>query len=281
MELLDGRRVAAELKDEVIALASEPHTAGPVGDLAVVVGSDEASLAYTRRLETLSSEIGIGARLVTVEEDAATAEVVQRVAELGADPEVAGIIVQQPLPPRIDSSAVTATIDPSKDVDGVTSENAGRLMLGQPAFVPATAAAVMEILRYYGIDVAGRRAVVIGRSAVVGKPLALLLLAQNATVTVCHSRTVDLPEVTRSGDLVVAAAGRPGLVTAEMIRDGAVVVDVGTNFVDGRMVGDVDFDGVAEVAGALTPVPGGVGPVTNLMLLLNVLAAAGRTRRPR
>jgi methylenetetrahydrofolate dehydrogenase (NADP+) / methenyltetrahydrofolate cyclohydrolase len=281
VELLDGRRVAAELKEEVIALAAEPHPAGPVGALAIVVGNDEASLAYTRRLETLCAEIGIGARLVTVGEDAATAEVVQRVAELGTDPEVAGIIVQQPLPAGIDSSAVTATIDPSKDVDGVTSENAGRLMLGQPAFVPATAAGVMEILRYYGIDVSGRRAVVIGRSAVVGKPLALLLLAQNATVTVCHSRTVDLPEVTRSGDLVVAAAGRPGLVTAEMIREGAVVIDVGTNFVDGRMVGDVDFEGVAEVAGALTPVPGGVGPVTNLMLLLNVLAAAGRPRRPR
>lgn len=277
MELLDGRRVAAELKEEAAALTAGDGPA--VGALAIVVGSDEASLAYTRRLEALCGEIGIEARVVAIDEGSATEAAMTTVAGLNADPGVAGVIVQQPLPAGIDAGAVTALIDPGKDVDGVTAVNAGRLALGEPAFGPATALAVIEILRRHDIAVAGRRAVVVGRSNVVGKPLALLLLGMNATVTVCHSKTADLAAATRAGDIVVAAVGRPRLLTAEMVSEGAVVVDVGTNFVNGKMVGDVDFESVAEVAGALTPVPGGVGPVTNLMLVFNLLAAAGRPRR--
>jgi methylenetetrahydrofolate dehydrogenase (NADP+)/methenyltetrahydrofolate cyclohydrolase len=277
VELLDGRRVAAELKEEAAALAAGDGPA--VGALAIVVGSDEASLAYTRRLEALCGEIGIEARIVVIDEGSATEAAMTTVAGLNADPGVAGVIVQQPLPAGIDAGAVTALIDPGKDVDGVTAVNAGRLALGEPAFGPATALAVIEILRRHDVAVAGRRAVVVGRSNVVGKPLALLLLGMNATVTICHSKTADLAAATREGDVVVAAVGRPRLLTAEMVSEGAVVVDVGTNFVDGKMVGDVDFDSVAGVAGALTPVPGGVGPVTNLMLVFNLLAAAGRPRR--
>jgi methylenetetrahydrofolate dehydrogenase (NADP+)/methenyltetrahydrofolate cyclohydrolase len=277
VELLDGRRVAAELKEEAAALTAGDGPA--VGALAIVVGSDEASLAYTRRLEALCGEIGIEARVVAIDEGSATEAAMTTVAGLNADPGVAGVIVQQPLPAGIDAGAVTALIDPGKDVDGVTAVNAGRLALGEPAFGPATALAVIEILRRHDIAVAGRRAVVVGRSNVVGKPLALLLLGMNATVTVCHSKTADLAAATRAGDIVVAAVGRPRLLTAEMVSEGAVVVDVGTNFVNGKMVGDVDFESVAEVAGALTPVPGGVGPVTNLMLVFNLLAAAGRPRR--
>lgn len=269
-QVLDGRAVAASLKEE---LRGEVAGASAVGALAIVRGGgDEASEVYARRLETLCDDLGVEARAVEVTADDALA----RVEELNADDAVSGILVQLPLPEGVDDVTVAAAVDPTKDVDGVNPVNAGRLYLGLPALAPATPLAVIELLRRHAVELHGKRAVVVGRSNITGKPAALLLLAEHATVTVCHSRTADLAAVVREGEIVVAAAGRPGLVTGEMVSPGAVVVDVGTNWDDaaGRLVGDVAYHEVAEVAGALSPVPGGVGPLTNLMLVRNLLRAA-------
>ena len=267
--VLDGRAVAASLRDE---LAADVAAASGLGALAIVRGGgDEASEVYARRLSGLCDELALEARSVEVSADDALA----RVRELNGDGSVGGILVQLPLPDGVDDVAVAAAVDPSKDVDGVNPVNAGRLYLGLPAMAPATPLAVMELLRRHDVELRGRRAVVVGRSNITGKPAALLLLAEHATVTVCHSRTADLGAVVREGEIVVAAVGRPGLVTGEMVSPGAVVVDVGTNWDEeaGRLVGDVAYDDVAEVAGAVSPVPGGVGPLTNLMLVRNLLRA--------
>jgi methylenetetrahydrofolate dehydrogenase (NADP+)/methenyltetrahydrofolate cyclohydrolase len=269
-QVLDGRGVAASLKEE---LRAEVAGASAIGALAIVRGGgDEASEVYARRLETLCGDLGVETRTVEVTAGNALA----RVEELNADDAVSGILVQLPLPEGVDDVTVAAAVDPAKDVDGVNPMNAGRLYLGLPALAPATPLAVVELLRRFEVDLHGKRAVVVGRSNITGKPAALLLLAEHATVTVCHSRTADLAAVVREGEIVVAAAGRPGLVTAEMVSPGAVVVDVGTNWDDdaGKLVGDVAYDEVAEVAGAVSPVPGGVGPLTNLMLVRNLLRAA-------
>jgi methylenetetrahydrofolate dehydrogenase (NADP+)/methenyltetrahydrofolate cyclohydrolase len=270
--VLDGRAVAASIKEE---LRAEVAGAGALPGLAIVRGGgDEAAEVYARRLEALCEELGVSARVVEVPAGGSTGDAIAQVEELNADAEVGGILVQLPLPPGLDETAVIAAVDPGKDVDGVNPENAGRLYLGLPALAPATPLAVMELLRRHEVEIAGRRAVVVGRSNITGKPLALLLLREHATVTVCHSRTADLGAVVREGELVVVAAGRPGLVTGAMVAPGAVVVDVGTNMVDGKLVGDVAYDEVAEVAAAASPVPGGVGPLTNLMLVRNLLRAA-------
>jgi methylenetetrahydrofolate dehydrogenase (NADP+)/methenyltetrahydrofolate cyclohydrolase len=268
--VLDGRAVAAALKEELRA-----EVAGRSLALAIVRGGgDEAAEIYARRLVALCEELDVGTRVVEVPEGAASADAIGQVEELNADPSVTGILVQLPLPAGLDETAVIAAVDPAKDVDGVNPENAGRLYLGLPALAPATPLAVMELLRRHDVELEGRRAVVVGRSNITGKPLALLLLREHATVTICHSRTADLGAVVREGELVVAAAGRPGLVTGAMVAPGAVVVDVGTNVVDGKLVGDVAYDEVAVVAAAVSPVPGGVGPLTNLMLVRNLLRAA-------
>jgi methylenetetrahydrofolate dehydrogenase (NADP+)/methenyltetrahydrofolate cyclohydrolase len=269
-QVLDGRGVAASLKEE---LRAEVAGASGIGALAIVRGGgDEASEVYARRLETLCGDLGVETRTVEV----TAGDALARVEELNADDAVSGILVQLPLPEGVDDVTVAAAVDPTKDVDGVNPVNAGRLYLGLPALAPATPLAVIELLRRHEVELHGKRAVVVGRSNITGKPAALLLLAEHATVTVCHSRTADLAAVVREGEIVVAAAGRPGLVTAAMVSPGAVVVDVGTNWDDdaGRLVGDVAYDEVAEVAGAVSPVPGGVGPLTNLMLVRNLLRAA-------
>jgi methylenetetrahydrofolate dehydrogenase (NADP+) / methenyltetrahydrofolate cyclohydrolase len=281
--VLDGRAVAAALKEE---LRGEVSAAGAIGMLAIVRGGgDEAAEVYARRLEALCEELGVSTRVVEVPQDGSTDGAIAQVEELNADGGVGGILVQVPLPAGLDETAVIAAVDPEKDVDGVNPVNAGRLYLGLPALAPATPLAVMELLRRHGVEIAGRRAVVVGRSNITGKPLALLLLRDHATVTICHSRTADLGGVVRQGELVVAAVGRAGLVTAEMVAPGAAVVDVGTNFIDGKLTGDVAYDEVAEVASAVSPVPGGVGPLTNLMLARNLLHAAelrsGATPSPR
>jgi methylenetetrahydrofolate dehydrogenase (NADP+) / methenyltetrahydrofolate cyclohydrolase len=273
--VLDGRAVAALLTEEL-----RTEVAGRSLALAIVRGGgDEAAEVYARRLEALCEELGVRTRVVEVPEGGSTEDAIAQVGELNADAAVTGILVQLPLPAGLDQTAVIAAVEPTKDVDGVNPENAGRLYLGLPALAPATPLAVMELLRRNDVELAGRRAVVVGRSNITGKPLALLLLREHATVTICHSRTVDLGAVVREGELVVAAAGRPGLVTGAMVAPGAVVVDVGTNFVDGRLVGDVAYDEVAEVAAAVSPVPGGVGPLTNLMLVRNLLGAAELSAR--
>jgi methylenetetrahydrofolate dehydrogenase (NADP+) / methenyltetrahydrofolate cyclohydrolase len=270
--VLDGKAVAASLKEE---LRAEVAAAGALPGLAIVRGGgDEAAEVYARRLEALCADLGVATRVVEVPPEGSTGDAIAQVEELNADGEVGGILVQLPLPAGLDETAVIAAVDPGKDVDGVNPENAGRLYLGLPALAPATPLAVMELLARHEVEIAGRRAIVVGRSNITGKPLALLLLREHATVTICHSRTPDLGAVVREGELVVAAAGRAGLVTGDMIAPGAVVVDVGTNWVDGGLVGDVAYDEVVEVASAASPVPGGVGPLTNLMLVRNLLRAA-------
>jgi methylenetetrahydrofolate dehydrogenase (NADP+)/methenyltetrahydrofolate cyclohydrolase len=272
--VLDGRAVAADLKEELRAAAAE---AGGDAGLAIVRSADEAAAVYAGRLEKLCAELGVPSRSAELSGD--TAGAVATVEELGRDPSIAGILVQLPLPDGVDQDAVVAAVDPAKDVDGVHPLNAGRLFLGLPALAPATPLAVMELLRRHDVEVAGKRAVVVGRSNITGKPVAMLLLHANATVSVCHSRTPDLGAAVREGEVVVACAGRAGLIGGDMVAPGAVVVDVGTNFVDGKLVGDVRYDEVAEVASAASPVPGGVGPLTNLMLVRNLLDAAKRARR--
>jgi methylenetetrahydrofolate dehydrogenase (NADP+)/methenyltetrahydrofolate cyclohydrolase len=266
--VLDGRAVAAELKDEL-----RESVAGASGEpeLAIVRSADEAAAVYAGRLEKLCYEVGVPVR--SAELSGSTEDAVATVSGLNEDPAVNGILVQLPLPDGVDQDAVVAAVDPLKDVDGVNPANAGRLFLGLPALAPATPLAVMELLHRHDIDVARSRAVVVGRSNITGKPLAVLLLAAHATVTVCHSRTPDLGAVTRQGEVVVACAGRAGLIGGDMVSPRAVVVDVGTNMVDGKLTGDVRYDEVAEVADAVSPVPGGVGPLTNLMLVRNLLEA--------
>jgi methylenetetrahydrofolate dehydrogenase (NADP+)/methenyltetrahydrofolate cyclohydrolase len=271
--VLDGKAVAASLKEELRAeVASFEGEPG----LAIVRSADEAAAVYAGRLEKLCAELGVASR--SVELAGETADAVATVEELGRDDSITGILVQLPLPDGVDQDAVVDAVDPLKDVDGVHPLNAGRLFLGLPALAPATPLAVMELLRRHEIDVAGKRAVVVGRSNITGKPVAMLLVHANATVTICHSRTPDLGAAVREGEIVVACAGRAGLIGADMVAPGAVVVDVGTNFEDGKLVGDVRYAEVAEVASAASPVPGGVGPLTNLMLVRNLLEAARRAR---
>ena len=286
--IIDGNAIAAEIRAEVAARVSAHLDAGgAVPHLtAVLVGDDPASATYVRNKARACAEAGIDARTITPPADISQDELIDIVRGLNADPVVSGILVQLPLPPQIDERAITEAVDPDKDVDGLHPVNLGRLVQGQPHLVPATPAGVQQLLLRTGNDPGGKRVVVVGRSTLVGKPLALLLGQKaegaNATVTLAHTGTTDLAAVAREADVLVVAAGRPNTVTAEMVRPGAVVIDVGTNRVDDatrkrgwRLTGDVDFEGVSQVAGAITPVPGGVGPMTIAMLLVNTLRAAG------
>ena len=242
----------------------------------MIVGRDAPSMVYLERILRGCAKVGIDAGFVELEGEATETTVTATIRDLNDDPTVDGLIVQMPLPPTIRLRAVVDAIDPAKDIDGIHPLNAGLLRLGYEGFLPATAHAAVEILRRSGIEIAGRDAVVIGRSPVVGMPAAFLLVREDATVTVCHSRTVDLAAHVARADIVVVAAGRPGLITGSMLKPGAVVVDVGINLVDGRLVGDVDFASAVEVASAITPVPGGVGPLTNALLLSHLVRAAQR-----
>ena len=284
--VLAGAPIAAEIKARVktdVAAFRRRHGFAPT--LAVVlVGSDAPSAVYLEQILRTCRSVGISGRRVEVAARGSAARLRNMLVELNEDPLVSGVIVQMPLPKRIPLSTVTDTLDPAKDIDGLHPINTGRLTLGHDGFLPTTAQAAVEILKRSGIPIAGRRAVVVGRSNVVGKPAALLLLRENATVTICHSQTRDLAAQTRAADIVVVAAGKPGLITGQMLKRGAVVVDVGINVVGNRIVGDVDPESVAHVASAMTPVPGGVGPVTNALLMTHVVRAAeqqARAERPR
>ena len=278
--VLDGAAVAKDVLEDVARRIEARVAAGgrrPV--LAVVlVGDDPASATYVRMKRRNAEQVGIESLDHDRPGTATTAEVVELVRELNRDERVSGILVQSPLPAQVDEPAVMETIDPARDVDGLTPYSAGRLALGEPKLVPCTPAGIIELLDRHQIQVEGRRAVVVGRSNLVGKPVAQLLLRRHATVTICHSRTADLAAECRRADILVAAAGRAFLIQPDWVKPGCVVIDVGVNRVDGRLVGDV-APGVAEVAGWLTPNPGGVGPMTRAMLLRNTLLAE-EARRP-
>ena len=277
-QLIDGnalaRQVRAGVAERTRALAARGHTPG----LAVVlVGHDPASQVYVRHKIQDCEGIGMRSVLARMEAGASEAEVIARMQALNADPAIHGILVQLPLPAHIDTHRVLATVSPAKDVDGFHIENAGALMVGRPLFKSCTPYGCMKMLEAIGCDPRGQHAVVIGRSNIVGKPMALLLLLANATVTVCHSATGDLASHTRRADILVAAVGKRNTVTADMVKPGAVVIDVGMNRdAAGKLCGDVDFDAVREVAAFITPVPGGVGPMTRAMLLTNTVEAAER-----
>ena len=275
--LIDGRAVAKAFKEEIAERTKKMIAEGIHPHLAVVlVGENPASQVYVRNKENGCIKAGIRSTVIRLEETCTQEELEKTVIALNEDASVHGILVQLPLPRHLDEARVLRLIDPDKDVDGFHALNSGRLMNGQPGFVPCTPLGVMKLLESYGIDPCGKHAVVIGRSNIVGKPMAMLLLAANATVTVCHSRTQNLKEITRQADILVAAVGRANFVTADMVKPGAVVIDVGINRVDGKIVGDVDFDAVSETAGYITPVPGGVGQMTIAMLLANTLDAAAK-----
>jgi methylenetetrahydrofolate dehydrogenase (NADP+) / methenyltetrahydrofolate cyclohydrolase len=272
---MDGKALAARIRNEVAAEVAE---LGHVGLATVLVGDDPASDVYITHKHRAATEAGIDARDIRLRADILEEDVLAVVGDLNADDEIDGVLVQVPLPAHIDETRVTYAVAPVKDVDGFHPVNAGNLYLGTPLHVPATPAGCMELLSAYDVDPTGREAVVIGRSEIVGRPVAMLLLQASATVTICHSRTADLASQVRRADIVVAAVGVPGIVTPEMVKPGATVLDVGLTRTDEGIRGDVD-PAVADVAGLLTPMPGGVGPMTIAMLLRSAVKAARYRRR--
>ena len=278
-EILDGRSLAKTMRAEISKdVAHFQEMQGWVPGIAVVqAGEDPASSWYVRQINRSFTRAGMGFALHTLDKDVEQQALLDLLQQLNADSQVNGVIVQMPLPKHLSQSLVTDTLSPAKDVDGITPVNAGRLLQQSgDTFAPATPAGGMEILHRYGIELKGAKAVMAGRSNIVGRPMALLMLHEHATVTICHSRTRDLGAVTREADVLVAAIGRPHIITADMIKPGAVVIDFGVNVVGDGLLGDVDTDGALQVAGAITPVPGGTGPVTNVMLMRNTITAAKR-----
>ena len=275
--LIDGRMVAKKWKDYAAQRTQRLIEKGVTPHLAVIlVGGNAASQVYVRNKENACIHAGIRSTIIRLPEVCTQEELENAVLSLNEDESVHGILVQLPLPKGLDEARVLALIDPDKDVDGFHAMNSGRLMNGQPSFVPCTPLGVMKLLEAYRIPTRGKHAVIIGRSNIVGKPMAMLLLAADATVTICHSKTANLAEITRQADILVAAVGKPNFVTGDMIKQGAAVVDVGINRVDDRLVGDVHAEQAEKVASYLTPVPGGVGQMTIAMLLSNTLDAAER-----
>jgi methylenetetrahydrofolate dehydrogenase (NADP+)/methenyltetrahydrofolate cyclohydrolase len=275
MTLIDGRSIAAAITTEVTATAARLREEGTVPTLAVLVPTDDDATAwYVRSIERAAKKVGVDCRVVQLEKPTGD-DVTKELDKLSADPSVHGIICQTPLPEGVTLDDVGAHIDPRKDVDGANPVSLGRLAAGLPTYAPATAAAVLEILHREKVELSGTQVTVVGRSTVVGKPAALLLLGEHATVTVCHSRTKDLAEVTKTADVLVVAVGRAHFVGAGHVKPGAVVIDVGTNPTpEGGLAGDVDQAAVEEIAGSITPVPGGVGPVTTALLLRHTVSAA-------
>lgn len=272
--ILDGKALAVKIKEEIKAGVEKLVSQGVTPKLtAVLVGDDPGSVVYARAKEKACTGVGIAYELHHLSGDTREAEVLDLVAKLNADPSVHGILVEFPLPKQINKWRILDAVSPLKDVDGMTAVNRGRLLAGEEGLFPATPQSCIEIMERNGIEIAEKHAVVVGRGETVGRPLIPMLLQKNATITVCHTKTVDLPRHTREADIVVAAAGRAGLITGEMIRPGAVVVDAGINQTEKGICGDVDFESVKEVAGYITPVPGGVGSMTTALIMKNVLKA--------
>jgi len=286
-KILDGRALAKTIGEEIaaeVAEFKEKHGFAPT-TAVVRAGEDPASVSYAKMIESSFKKAGLGFTLHVLPEEASQDEIAELVVRLSADPDVHGIIIQEPLPKGVDEGVVKAALSPDKDIDGVHPINAGRLAQVAPVgrlpgvsdyFVPATPLGGLEILKRHGVEIAGKKSAVVGRSNIVGKPMALLLLRENATVTICHSRTPDLGAVCREADILCAAVGRAKLITADMVKPGAIVIDFGFNRLGDKWVGDVDFEGVKEVASAITPVPGGTGSMTNVMLMKNTIEAAKR-----
>ena len=275
--VLDGKQMSASLRAEIAGRVQSLKEKGVTPGLAVIlVGNDPASEIYVRNKGNGCREVGMYSETVTLPGDTDQAVLEGEIDRLNRDPRIHGILVQLPLPAHLDEAAALARILPEKDVDGFHLLNAGRLMTGEAGVIPCTPRGALHMIRQTGLNLSGLEAVIVGRSNIVGKPMAALLLRENCTVTVCHSRTANLAEHTRRADILVAAVGKAGLITGDMVKPGAVVIDVGINRVDGKVRGDVDFDSVSAVAGWITPVPGGVGKMTITMLLQNTLEAAER-----
>ena len=276
-EIIDGKLVSKKLRSDIasdVLAIKEQHNVTP-GLAVILVGNNPASTVYVRNKHKACEEVGIRSYQIELPEETSERELLSKIDELNADEEVHGILVQLPLPKHISEEKVINRISPNKDVDAFHPANVGKIMIGEYNFLPCTPAGIMQLLEHYGIEISGKRCVVIGRSNIVGKPMALLLLEKHGTVTVCHSRTQNLAEITRSADIIVVAIGKAGFLTADMVGNGAVVIDVGINRnADGKLCGDVDFDSVSKVASYITPVPGGVGPMTITMLLKNTMTAA-------
>lgn len=278
--LLDGKKVSAQVEEQLACRIARLKKQNVTPGLTVILaGEDPASQTYVRNKEKACERLGLYSHTVRLPEDVSQETLEAAIAQANADPAIHGILVQLPLPAHLDSEHALAMIRPEKDVDGFHDINMGRLVRGTDGVIACTPKGVMRLLESAGIALAGKEAVVVGRSNIVGKPMALLLLQQNATVTICHSRTADLSAHTRQADILVAAVGMPGFITAEMVKEGAVVVDVGINRVDGKLCGDVDFDAVAQKASYITPVPGGVGKMTIAMLMENTVEAAEKAVR--
>ena len=281
--IIDGKAVSAhlraELKEKVATFVAE---SGITPGLAVVlVGEDPASAVYVRNKHRACEEVGMFSVVHKLPEETSEEELLSLIEKLNADENIHGILVQLPLPKHISEERIVLAIAPQKDVDAFHPANVGKIMLGNYHFLPCTPAGVMALLQYYDISVEGKHCVVVGRSNIVGKPQALLLLEKNGTVTVCHSRTKNLAEITKQADILVAAVGRAKFITADIVKEGAVVIDVGINrMADGKLCGDVDFEAVSPKTAAITPVPGGVGPMTITMLLQNTLRAAEKIKKP-
>lgn len=276
-EIIDGKLVSAEVRKNITEEVKNFITeTGKTPGLAVIlVGNNPASAVYVRNKHKACLEVGINSYEITMPEETTEEELLSKIDELNKDDNVDGILVQLPLPKHISEDKIINAISPSKDVDAFHPQNVGKIVSGKYNFIPCTPAGIMELLHYYNVDINGKECVVIGRSNIVGKPMALLLLAENGTVTVCHSRTKDLTSVTKRADILVVAIGKPNFVSADMVKPGAVVIDVGINRKeDGKLCGDVDFAAIEPLASKITPVPGGVGPMTITMLLKNTLTAA-------
>ncbi|MBQ7299653.1 MAG: bifunctional methylenetetrahydrofolate dehydrogenase/methenyltetrahydrofolate cyclohydrolase FolD [Clostridia bacterium] len=275
-QIIDGKKIAAETRAEIAAAVAEQKAAGVTPGLAVIiVGENPASQVYVRNKHKACGEVGMYSEVIEMPGDTTEETLLAKIAELNEDTKIDGILVQLPLPKHIDEEKVINAIRPDKDVDAFHPVNTGKIMIGNPDFLPCTPAGVMVMLKKTGIDITGKNCVVVGRSNIVGKPMAMLLLGANGTVTVCHSKTKDLAAVTREADILVVAIGRADFITGDMVKEGAVVIDVGMNRrADGKLTGDVDFASAAERASYITPVPGGVGPMTITMLLQNTLTAS-------
>ncbi|MFR7762688.1 MAG: bifunctional methylenetetrahydrofolate dehydrogenase/methenyltetrahydrofolate cyclohydrolase FolD [Eubacterium sp.] len=272
-KIIDGKAISAEIKEELKEKVAEYKKQGVEITLAVVkVGNDPASAVYVRNKEKACEYVGITSRTLALPEETTEEELLKVVNDLNEDKAVNGILVQLPLPKHIDESKVLLAIDSNKDVDGFHPVNVGKMVIGEETFLPCTPAGIIEMLKRTDVEISGKECVVIGRSNIVGKPMSMLMLKENATVTIAHSRTKDLKEVTRRADILIAAIGKAKFVTADYVKEGAVIIDVGMDRDEnGKLCGDVDFDSVSQVASAITPVPGGVGPMTVTMLLVNCL----------